>query len=201
VKIHSAEFVTSAASPQGFPPPLIPEVAFVGKSNVGKSSLINSLLNRKQLVKTSQTPGKTQFINFFLINGTFHLVDLPGYGFAKVPKSVRAGWDVLIGAYLMERGALRGVVSILDARHPPTPLDHHMVGLLKETGWPFLAVANKADKLKRMKLAQGLDTIRDDLGLPGHPLAYSAQTHQGRPELWRQLETWLGSRPPRPSSR
>lgn len=191
MKIKSAEFVLSAASPRQFPPSVIPEVAFVGKSNVGKSSLINSLLNRKKLVKTSSTPGKTQMINFFLINDVFHLVDLPGYGFAKTPENVRKGWEALIEAYLLNRAELRGVVMIVDARHAPGKLDLRMREMLVRSGLACLTVANKIDKLKRSQAQAHLRTVRASMALDDPPLAYSAQNHTGRPQLWGQLESWL----------
>lgn len=191
MKIQTAEFVISAASPRQFPSPVLPEVAFAGKSNVGKSSLINSLLQRKDLVKTSGTPGKTRLINFFNINGRFLLVDLPGYGFAKVPVAVKAQWEALVSAYLLNRAETLGVVMILDARHSPTDLDRVMKEMLDRAGLPCLMVANKVDKLKRSRLNPNLKTIANDLRLSEIPLAYSASTHAGRPELWRRLEAWL----------
>lgn len=191
MKIQTAEFLISAASPRQFPSPVLPEVAFAGKSNVGKSSLINSLLHRKGLVKTSSTPGKTRLINFFSINNTFHLVDLPGYGFAKVPVEVKAQWGDLVNAYLLNRPETLGVVMIVDARHLPTQLDRVMKEMLDRAGLPCLMVANKVDKLKRSRLAPNLKAIADELRLPENPLAYSANTHSGRTELWRRLEQWL----------
>lgn len=191
MKIQSAEFVISAAAPHQFPHPFLPEVAFAGKSNVGKSSLINSLLNRKNLVKTSATPGKTRLINFFKINEIFHLVDLPGYGFAKVPLAVKAQWEALVNAYLDQRQALRGVVMIVDVRHPPAELDLLMKGMLEHTGQPYLIVANKSDKLSKSQLSKRLRELRSELGLSSPPLAYSAQDHTGRPELWRHVQNWL----------
>lgn len=193
MKIQSAEFVISAATLGQFPPPLLPEVAFAGKSNVGKSSLINSMLNRKHLVKTSATPGKTRQINFFRINGNFLLVDLPGYGFAKVARPVRAQWERLVGDYLLQRPAVRGVVMIVDARHAPTELDLQMKAMLEQAGLPSLVVANKADKLSRSRLASQLREIPRVLGMSGAPLAYSAVEHTGRPELWRRLDAWLAA--------
>ena len=191
MKIKTADFVISAASPRQFPPPLLPEVAFAGKSNVGKSSLINSLLNRKHLVKTSSTPGKTRMINFFNINEHFHLVDLPGYGFARVAREMKEEWEALVSAYLLERKALQGVVMIVDARHDPTGLDAQMQSLLEKAGLPYLVVANKTDKLSRATLGKHLRNIASVLALTGQPLAYSAQLNTGRPELWAQLESWL----------
>lgn len=191
MKIQTAEFLISAASPRQFPSPVLPEVAFAGKSNVGKSSLINSLLNRKGLVKTSSTPGKTRLINFFSINNTFNLVDLPGYGFTKVPVAVKAQWEDLVSAYLLNRPETLGVVMIVDARHLPTQLDRVMKDMLDRAGLPCLMVANKVDKLKRSRVTPNLKAIADELRLPEPPLAYSANTHSGRTELWRRLEAWL----------
>jgi GTP-binding protein len=191
MKIVSAEFIQSAVSPRGFPPPFLPEVAFAGKSNVGKSSLINALLNRKRLVKTSSVPGKTQAVNFFLINGTFRFVDLPGYGFAKVPQAVRKSWEGLVTSYLEGRACLRGVVVILDARHEPGPLDQQMKGWLDAAGLEVLYVANKVDKLKRAQVQPHLAMIAAALALPAPPLACSAQDGTGRPEIWRQLSAWV----------
>lgn len=191
MKVTAAEFVIGAASPGQFPPFVLPEVAFAGKSNVGKSSLLNTVLSRRKLVKTSAQPGKTQQINFFRINNAFHFVDLPGYGFARAPKAVREQWEGLMAAYLLHRPVLRGVVVILDARHAPSPLDAHMKALLDEAGVPALYVANKVDKLSRGRVAGQLQTIARHLGLEAPPLACSAQTGQGKAELWALLGEWL----------
>src|SRR5687768_5104617 len=126
MKITSAEFVRSVVVAAQYPKALLPEVAFAGRSNVGKSSLINTLLHRRGLAKTSGTPGKTQTINFFVINERFLLVDLPGYGYAKVPRQVQAGWRSMVETYLRERQFLRAVVHIVDIRHPPTALDQQL---------------------------------------------------------------------------
>jgi GTP-binding protein len=191
MKVVSAEFVLSAVSLRGFPPPVLPEVAFAGKSNVGKSSLINSLLHRKQLVKTSGTPGKTQAINFFRINERWMFVDLPGYGYANVPREVRAGWESLVSGYLSAREALRGVVVILDARHDPGPLDAQLKAWLEGAGRPALYVANKVDKLSRAQVQPRLRALAEALALPAPPLAVSAHTGAGGAELWQHLGTWL----------
>ena len=191
MKIVSAEFVQSAVSPRGFPPPVLPEVAFAGKSNVGKSSLINSLLHRKHLVKTSATPGKTQAINFFRINERWMFVDLPGYGYANVPRDVRAGWEGLVSGYLRDRDALRGVVVILDARHDPGPLDAQLKAWLEGAGLPALYVANKVDKLSRAQVQPRLRAMAAALALPTPPLAVSAHNGAGSPAVWQQLGAWL----------
>lgn len=195
MKITRAEFMTGAAQPGQFPPPVLPEVAFAGKSNVGKSSLMNTLLNRKHLVKTSATPGKTQEVNFFRINDAFVFVDLPGYGYAAAPRAKREGWSGLITAYAQGRPVLRGVVVILDVRHAPSPLDEQLQAWLAELGLPALYVANKADKLKQAQLARRLHEIATAMGLEEAPLACSAQTGLGRRDLWGRLGGWLRAGP------
>ncbi|HBI28472.1 MAG TPA: YihA family ribosome biogenesis GTP-binding protein [Deltaproteobacteria bacterium] len=191
MKITSAELVISAAAPKQFPPTKVPEVAFVGRSNVGKSTLINSLLNRKSLVKTSSTPGKTQLINFFRINQSFHCVDLPGYGFAKVPEPIRRSWRALIEAYLAGREPLRGVVLIIDSRQGPTAEDVQFKQWLDESQRPVLVVANKVDKLKRNDLAKQNRIIQQKLGLEQPPLAHSSLKKIGRRQIWGALRPWL----------
>jgi GTP-binding protein len=191
MKIRSAEFILSASSPWQFPPPTLPEIAFAGRSNVGKSTLINSLLNRKKLVKTSSTPGKTQLINFFNINDKFHFVDLPGYGFAKVPENVRKQWQRLIESYLQERESLRNVVLIVDSRHGPTAQDRQLKEWLDYYERPVLIVASKVDKLKRGKIQKNLKIIRQDLALDTTPLAHSSLEKGRREEIWKNLNPWL----------
>ena len=191
MKIRSAEFILSASSPWQFPPPTLPEIAFAGRSNVGKSTLINSLLNRKKLVKTSSTPGKTQLINFFNINDNFHFVDLPGYGFAKVPENVRKQWQRLIESYLQERESLRNVVLIVDSRHGPTKQDRQLKEWLDYYERPVLIVASKVDKLKRGQIQKNLKIIRQDLALNKTPLAHSSLEKGRREEIWKNLNPWL----------
>ena len=188
MKIRSAEFILSASSPWQFPAPTLPEIAFAGRSNVGKSTLINSLLNRKKLVKTSSTPGKTQLINFFKINDAFHFVDLPGYGFAKVPENVRQQWQRLIEAYLQERECLRNVVLIVDSRHGPTAQDRQLKEWLDYYERPVLIVASKIDKLKRGQIQKHLKQIRQDLSLEKTPLAHSSLENGRREDIWENLE-------------
>ena len=191
MKITSAELVISAAAPKQFPPTKVPEVAFVGRSNVGKSTLINSLLNRKSLVKTSSTPGKTQLINFFRINNSFHCVDLPGYGFAKVPEPIRRSWRALTEAYLSEREPLRGVVLIIDSRHGPTAEDVQLKQWLDASQRPVLVVANKVDKLKRNDLAKQSRIIQQKLGLEQQPIPHSSLQKVGRHQIWGALRPWI----------
>jgi GTP-binding protein len=191
MKIRSVEFILSASSPWQFPPPTLPEIAFAGRSNVGKSTLINSLLNRKKLVKTSSTPGKTQLINFFKINDKFHFVDLPGYGFAKVPENVRKQWQRLIEAYLQERESLRNVVLIVDSRHAPTSQDRQLKEWLDYYERPVLIVASKVDKLRRGQIQKHLKIIRQDLALDTTPLSHSSLEKGRREDIWKHLNPWL----------
>jgi len=186
--IRSAEFVTSAVKPGQYPEGDHPEVAFAGRSNVGKSSLINRLINRRNLVRTSSTPGRTQLINFFLINGALSLVDLPGYGFAKVPARVRATWGPMIRTYLQTRDNLRGVVLLLDLRRVPGEQDLDFLTWLKEEEIPCLPVATKADKVKPSKIGPALAELKRALpqGSP-EPILFSALTGRGRKEVWEAL--------------
>ena len=198
MKIVSAEFVKSCEQPDQFPKDRLPAVAFVGRSNVGKSSLINSLLHRKRLAPVSRTPGKTQAINIFLVTTDdpcarrFYVVDLPGYGYAKVAKSVRARWRPLIEAYLTGSDALRGVLLLLDLRGGERQ-DAEAVDWLSRIGLPFALVATKADKLSRGERAAALATLRDAFGLgpDAGVVSYSSVTHEGREELWRVVRTML----------
>lgn len=191
MRIHSAELFASAASPSQFPPPGFPEIAFAGRSNVGKSTLINSLLNRKKLVKTSSTPGKTQLINFFAINQVFCLVDLPGYGYAKVPENVRRNWRHLIESYLAGRQKLNGVVLIVDIRHGPTAQDRQLREWLMHHQRPVLVVAGKSDKLSRGQTSKQLEVIRRELQLDARPIPHSSLNKSGRAEIWTKLREWI----------
>lgn len=188
MKILSAEFVTSAAAPKGYPPPRLPEIAFAGRSNVGKSSLINVLVNRKRLVKTSRTPGRTQLINFFDVNDRFTFVDLPGYGYAKVPEAIRRKWGPMIETYLGGRETLRGVVLLLDIRRTPGTEEIDLIHWLNVHRLPALLVATKADKLSRSKQNKQLAKIGEVLGVSDKEvLRFSAQTRQGRDLLWERI--------------
>ena len=193
MKIKSAGLLESAAGANQFPDLVMPEIAFAGRSNVGKSTLINSLLTRKKLVKTSSTPGKTRLINFFLINEIFCLVDLPGYGFAKVPAEMRESWRKLIETYLSRRDNLRGVVLIIDIRHGPTAQDRQLKSWLDFHRRPMLVVASKSDKLSRGKCASQLQKIKKDLELTQLPLPHSSLNKEGRGQIWKALYGWLTS--------
>ena len=191
MKIHSAEFLLSASTTRQFPAATLPEIAFAGRSNVGKSTLINSLLNRKKLVKTSATPGKTQLINFFKVNDQFYFVDLPGYGYAKVPESVRRKWQNLVEAYLSERETLRNVVLIIDCRHNPTVQDRQLLEWLEYYQRPSLIVASKIDKLKRGQVQKHLQKIKHDLSIESVPLGHSSMQYGRREEIWKKLAPWI----------
>ena len=188
MKILSAEFVTSATAPKGYPPVRLPEIAFAGRSNVGKSSLINVLVSRKRLVKTSRTPGRTQLINFFDVNDRFTFVDLPGYGYAKVPEAIRRKWGPMIETYLGGRETLRGVVLLLDIRRTPGTEEIDLIHWLNVHGLPALLVATKADKLSRSKQNQQLAKIGEVLGVSEKDIhRFSAQTRQGRDLVWERI--------------
>lgn len=193
IRITSAEFITSAVKTADYPAGDIPEVALAGRSNVGKSSLLNKLVSRKGLARTSNTPGRTRLINFFLVNDQFHLVDLPGYGYAKVSAGERESWRKMVEGYLKTRKSLRGVALLVDSRHQPTALDVQMYGWLKHRGIPAVVVATKADKLSRSRLLQSLKVIRTTLSLTdGDPLVpFSAETGLGREELLEIVAGWV----------
>lgn len=201
MKITSAEFVKSAFAEDQWPRERVPEVAFLGRSNVGKSSLINSLLGVKGLARTSSTPGRTQALNFFLINRKFHFVDLPGYGYARVPRSIREEWGEFVTAYLAKRERLVLSIHILDSRHDPTQLDVQLSEWLAAHGRTALRVATKADKLSRNELQRNLRRAADVLGAAAADaglVAYSAVTGAGREQVWRAIsEAVAVSHPPR----
>ena len=203
MKIVTAEFVTSAASPTQYPRQRLAEVAFAGRSNVGKSSLINTLVHRKNLVKTSGTPGKTRTLNFFVVNGRFSFVDFPGYGYAKVPREMQASWRPMVQAYMKQREVLRAVVHIVDFRHPPSELDCQLRTWLLHRQVVVLTVATKTDKVKRNQRAAHEQQIRRGLALPDdEPLTlFSSHNHEGRLRLWQRLMPWLTpATKPQPSS-
>lgn len=194
MKITGARFVAAATHADSFPRDTRPEVAFLGRSNVGKSSLLNSLLRVKGLARTSSTPGRTQSINFFLINEAYYFVDLPGYGYAKVAKTERAAWGRLIEKYLAERTQLVLSILIVDARHEPSPLDLQMQSWLHNLGLSYLVVSTKIDKLSgtgqrtvRQRLQKSLQTERI--------IPYSAITRVGAKELWDEIRVKTAQMP------
>jgi GTP-binding protein len=193
VHVLKAEFLRSAGRPEQFPRTPFPEIAFAGRSNVGKSSMINRLLERRQLAHAGATPGRTRTINFYQVNDRFLLVDLPGYGYARVSRAVKEAWWDLVERYLSTRDQLRGVVHIVDARHGPTPQDLELQRFLRAAEVPVLVALTKADEVARGARAAALATAVAALGLPTREAAlfFSAKTGEGGPELWRQIETRL----------
>lgn len=171
----------------------VPEIAFAGKSNVGKSSLINALMNRKALARTSSSPGKTQTINFYNINHEMFLVDLPGYGYAKVSQSVKEQWGKLIERYLHESKQLKAVFLLIDIRHDPSANDKIMYDWIVHNGYKPIIIATKADKLKRSQIPKHVKAVKEGLKLlPGTKvIPFSAQTKQGREEIWALAEELL----------
>lgn len=187
--IKSAEFIKSAVKPSHYPSADLPEIAFAGRSNVGKSSLINTLVNRKRLVKTSSTPGRTQLINFFDINETFSFIDLPGYGYAKVPAHIRKNWGPMIETYLTTRKTLKGVTLIMDIRRTPRREEIDFIDWLDHLNIPKIMVVTKADKLSKTKQTRQLALIADTLGVERSGLIlFSAKTRLGKETVWSVIK-------------
>ena len=180
-----AEFVKSAVSPEQFPADGLPEVAFLGRSNVGKSSLINALTGKRGLAFTSNTPGRTQAINFYRIDGNLYFVDLPGYGYARVPVAAKNEWAKLIEHYLRGRNTLRLSFLILDARRGWMEKDLDLKAWLDDRGQPYVVVASKIDKLSKKEQQQAIDAIRQH----AEPLPFSAVTGRGVREIWQAITT------------
>ena len=197
MKITSAEFIKSAVWPPQYPPAILPEIAFVGRSNVGKSSLINTLVGRKKLAKTSNTPGRTQLINFFTINEKISFVDLPGYGFAKVAQSVKKDWGDMIEAYLRERQCLALVILILDIRRDPNEDDLSLRDWLENFRIPYLYILTKADKCSNNQAIARRRVIERILCVSAEKklILFSAVTQKGKDDIWQFMENHLSSLP------
>ena len=192
MKVTSAEFITSAVKKSDYPEEFLPEVAFAGRSNVGKSSLINTLVNRKHLVRTSSSPGRTQTLNFFRINNQVNFVDLPGYGFAKVPLKVKAQWKKMVENYLKYRTTLQLVIILLDIRRTPSSDDASLMRWLENFNIPFLIVLTKTDKLSHNKCSAQQKIIRDLLLLKREEVVcFSAVTRKGRQEILKRIMSVL----------
>lgn len=189
LNVNNAEFIKSAAAPSGFIRDTLPNIVFSGKSNVGKSSVINRLLNRKNFARVGQSPGKTIHINYFLIDKQVYFVDLPGYGYAKVSKSERERWGKLMEQFFAVEGLIDLGVMIVDSRHKPTADDVTMAQWFKSTGCPLVVVANKCDKLKKSEIEPNLEAIRLTLGLDDTvPLIlFSAEKGTGREALFAEI--------------
>lgn len=188
MNLFNVEFMLSAASAADFPGNRLPEIAFAGKSNVGKSSVINRLLQRKNFARVGEKPGKTVHVNYFLVDRRCYFVDLPGYGFAKVARSEKERWSRLMEDYFASGRTTLGIL-IVDARHAPTENDRTMANYFVETGCPFAVVANKLDKVKKSEIAQNLQTIRTELSLPEECvlIPFSAENGEGRDALLKQI--------------
>jgi GTP-binding protein len=197
MKTTSAEFIKSAFQETDWPREALPEIAFLGRSNVGKSSLINSLLNVHGLARTSSTPGRTQSLNFFLIDNRFRFVDLPGYGYARVPRIIKSTWGEMATSYLAKRASLVLSIHIVDSRHEPTKLDLQLHEWLESQAQPRLIVATKSDKLSNNELRKSVErarrTFKEDKVVP-----YSAKTGRGRDEVWQQIQAAITNFPKAP---
>ena len=192
--IKSAEFVKSAVTPAQYPDAVLPEIAFTGRSNVGKSSLINTLLNRKRLVKTSSTPGRTQLINFFNINNAFSFVDLPGFGYARVPESIKRTWGPMIETYLSTRKTLKGVVLIMDIRRTPGTQELVFIEWLRYYTIPIILILTKTDKLSKSKQMSQHITITKILGIDRNDLIlFSAKSRMGKDATWAAIKKLIDS--------
>ncbi len=192
MKIVSSEFIKSAAKASHYPDDEYPEIAFAGRSNVGKSSLINTLINRKRLVKTSSTPGRTQLINFFLINKLFSFVDLPGYGYAKVPQAVKKQWGPMIEKYLSARKILYGVVLIVDIRRTPGESEINFIDWLNSYNINTILVVTKSDKLSKTKRAKQIVMIGNTLDVnPDSLICFSAKSGMGKDLIWKAIEALI----------
>ena len=187
MKINNPQYTCSATKPKDYPRHMLPEIALAGRSNVGKSSLINRLVNHKKLARTSSKPGKTQTINFYKLDNNFYFVDLPGYGFARVPDKVKEEWGAMIETYLFKRRNLEAVILVVDARHNPTKDDVMMYNWILEMDIPALVVATKVDKVKRSKLKKQEKLIKNKLNLTDFtPFTFfSAKTGEGKKNIFK----------------
>jgi GTP-binding protein len=192
MKVTSSEIVISAVKPAQYPAENLPEIALAGRSNVGKSSFINKMLARKSLARTSSKPGKTQTLNFYIINEVLHFVDVPGYGYAKVSKTEREIWGKMIETYMTTREQLRAVVLLIDVRHPPTKDDVLMYQFLKHYDIPAIIVATKADKIPKSKWQKHVKVIKDTLNMEKTDsfVLFSSETGQGKDEAWKIIEEY-----------
>ena len=192
LKITQAQFVISAVRPEQYPDDALPEIALAGRSNVGKSSLINKMIQRKNLARTSSTPGKTQQLNYYRINDSLYFVDFPGYGYAKVSKTQRYSWGLLIEKYLLQRAPLKLVMQLIDVRHPPSKDDERIHQWLREQHIPLCVVATKIDKISRNHRDKHMKIIKQSLDLTSSiPLvAFSAQQELGVEQLWKIIRQY-----------
>ena len=193
MKVTSSDIVISAVKPEQYPNTPIPEFALAGRSNVGKSSFINKMINRKNLARTSSKPGKTQTLNFYIINEALHFVDVPDYGYAKVSKTERDAWGKMIETYFTSRDQLRAALLIVDLRHPPTKDDIAMYEFLKHYDLPRIVIATKADKIPRGKWQKHLKITRQTLNMEKEDelLLFSGETGEGKEQAWGVLKKYM----------
>jgi GTP-binding protein len=193
MKVTSSDIVISAVKPEQYPNTPIPEFALAGRSNVGKSSFINKMINRKNLARTSSKPGKTQTLNFYIINEALHFVDVPGYGYAKVSKTERDAWGKMIETYFTSRDQLRAALLIVDLRHPPTKDDIAMYEFLKHYDLPRIVIATKADKIPKGKWQKHLKITRQTLNMEKEDefLLFSGETGEGKEQAWGVLKKYM----------
>ncbi|MEH7106656.1 MULTISPECIES: ribosome biogenesis GTP-binding protein YihA/YsxC [Bacillaceae] len=193
MKVISSEIIISAVKPEQYPDSNLPEFALAGRSNVGKSSFINKMLNRKGLARISSKPGKTQTLNFFLINEELFFVDVPGYGYAKVSKTERAAWGKMIETYFTTREQLKSCVLIVDLRHPPTEDDVMMYDFLKHYEIPCIVIATKADKIPKGKWQKHLKVTKETLDLDPNDqiIVFSSETGEGKDKAWSVIESYI----------
>ncbi|MDM5211450.1 ribosome biogenesis GTP-binding protein YihA/YsxC [Peribacillus sp. RS7] len=193
MKVTSSDIVISAVKPEQYPNTPIPEFALAGRSNVGKSSFINKMINRKNLARTSSKPGKTQTLNFYIINEALHFVDVPGYGYAKVSKTERDAWGRMIETYFTSRDQLRAALLIVDLRHPPTKDDIAMYEFLKHYDLPRIVIATKADKIPKGKWQKHLKITRQTLNMEREDelLLFSGETGEGKEQAWGVLKKYM----------
>lgn len=192
MKVTNAEFIISAVGPDQYPVDALPEIALAGRSNVGKSSLINRMINRKNLARTSSTPGKTQHMNYYRINDALYFVDFPGYGYAKVSKTQRAAWGKMIEKYMLERQTLKLVLMVVDLRHPPTKDDVMMYDWLQHYDIPICVVATKADKIPKSRWQKHVKQMKESLLLRSTDLfvMFSSELGVGKEELWAVIQSF-----------
>lgn len=193
MNVNHADIVISAVQPEQYPKTNLPEIALAGRSNVGKSSFINTLVNRKNLARTSGKPGKTQTLNFYIIEDSLHFVDVPGYGYAKVSKTERAKWGKMIETYLTEREQLRAVVSLVDMRHAPSTEDIQMYEFLKYYNIPVIVVATKCDKIPRGKWNKHESMIKKKMNFDPSDdfIIFSSETKEGKDKAWKAIESYM----------
>lgn len=196
MKVNNVSLDAVAVKPAQYPTDEMPEIAFAGKSNVGKSSLINSMVYRKAIARTSQNPGKTRTINFYNVENKLYFVDLPGYGYAKAPKTEIAKWGKMIENYLLKRKTLRAIILLIDIRHEPGENDRMMYDWLKHYGYKIIIIATKSDKLKRSQLSKHISMLRKSLQLDKSDLLipFSSETKDGRDELWEVIENIIATK-------